>query len=150
MCLAGASGAGAELLAALPHPDLRVRYVWVPVLPPDDRAAAAAAAERFAEPRPAGPPSGGARRGPSGRATHYWDGKRGLAQRLGESLGISAKESLGVEGGPGLAWDVYLAYERGATDLSRPALWMHQLGVTHAPRLDTAVFRERVEGLLAS
>ena len=132
MCLAGASGAGAELLAALPHPDLRVRYVWVPVLPPDDRAAAAAAAERFAEPR----------------ATHYWDGERRLAQRLGESLGISAKESIGVEGGSGLAWDIYLAYERGTSDLFRPALWMHQLGVTHAPRLDAAVFRERVEGLL--
>ncbi len=142
MCLAGASGAGAELLAALPHPDLRVRYVWVPVLPPDDPAAAAAAAERFAEPRPDGPPSG--------RATHYWDGERGLAQRLGESLGISAKGSLGVEGGSGLAWDVYLAYERGATDLFSPAFWMHQLGVTHAPRLDTAAFRERVGGLLAS
>ena len=93
MCLAGASGAGAELLAALPHPDLRVRYVWVPVLPPDDRAAAAAAAERFAEPRPD--------ERPSGRATHYWDGERGLAQRLGESLGISAKGSLGVEGAQG-------------------------------------------------
>ncbi len=142
MCLAGASGAGAELLRAEPNPDLRVRYVWVPVLPPDDRAAAAAVAERFAEPRPDGRPSG--------RASHYWDGERGLAQRLGESLGISAKESLGVEGGPGLAWDVYLAYERGTTDLFSPALWMHQLGVTHAPRLDTAVFRKRVEGLLAS
>ncbi len=50
MCLSGASGVGAELLKALPHPDLRVRYVWVPVLPPDDRSAAEAAVERFAEP----------------------------------------------------------------------------------------------------
>ncbi len=132
MCLSGASGAGGELLAAVPHPDLRLRYVWVPVLPPDDRTAAEAAAERFAEPR----------------ARHYWDGERRLAQRLGESLGISARESLGAEGGSGLAWDVYLAYERGASDLFRPSFWMHQLGVTHAPRLDTAAFRQRVEGLL--
>ena len=132
MCLAGASGAGAELLKAEPHPDLRVRYVWVPVLPADDMAAATAAVERFAEPR----------------ATHYWDGERRLAQRLGEALGISAKESLGAEGGSGLAWDVYLAYERGAADLFSPKFWMHQLGVTHAPRLDAAAFRERVEGLL--
>ncbi len=142
MCLSGASGAGAELLAAVPHPDLRVHYVWAPVLPPDDRAAAEAAAKRLAEPRPDGRPSG--------RATHYWDGERRLAQRLGESLGISARESLGAEGGAGLAWDVYLAYERGASDLFRPAYWMHQLGVTHAPRLDTAVFRQRVEELLGA
>jgi hypothetical protein len=134
MCLSGASGTGAELLAAVPHPDLRLHYVWAPVLPPDDRAAAEAAAERLAEPR----------------ARHYWDGERRLAQRLGESLGISAKESLGVEGGAGLAWDVYLAYERGASDLFRPAFWVHQLGVTHAPRLDAVAFRRQVEELLGA
>ncbi len=132
MCLAGASGAGGELLAAVPHPDLRLSYVWVPVLPPDDRAAAEAAAERFAAPQ----------------ATHYWDSERRLAQRLGEALGISAQESLAAGSGSGLAWDVYLAYERGASDLFKPSFWMHQLGVTHAPRLDTAAFRQRVEGLL--
>jgi hypothetical protein len=132
MCLAGASGAGGELLAAVPHPDLRLSYVWVPVLPPDNIDAARAAVEGLTEPR----------------ATHYWDGERQLAIRLGESLGITAQQSLTAEGGSGLAWDVYLAYERGASDLFRPTFWMHQLGVTHAPRLDTAAFRQRVEGLL--
>ena len=132
MCLSGASGAGAELLAAVSHPDLRLSYVWAPMLPPDDQAAAEAAAERFAEPR----------------AAHYWDGERQLAQRLGESLGISAQESLAAGSGSGLAWDVYLAYERGESDLFRPSFWMHQLGVTHAPRLDAAAFRQQVEGLL--
>ncbi len=127
MCLAGASGAGAELLAAMPHPDLRLRYVWVPVLPPDNIDAARAAVEGLTEPR----------------ATHYWDGERQLANRLGESLGITAQQSLA-----GLAWDVYLAYEKGARDLFSPTFWMHQLGVTHAPPLDTAAFRQRVEGLL--
>ncbi len=140
MCLAGASGAGAELLKAEPNPDLRVRYMWVPVRPPDDMAAATAAVERFTEPRPDGRPSG--------RAVHYWDGERQLAQRLGKALGISAKESIGVEGGTGLAWDVYLAYEKGAADLFSPKFWMHQLGVTHAPRLDAAAFREHVARLL--
>ncbi len=140
MCLAGASGAGAELLKAFPHPDLRVRYVWVPVLPPDDAQAAAAAEERFAEPRPDGRPSG--------RAVHYWDGERRLAQHLGKALRISAQESVPVEGGSGLAWDVYLAYERGEADLFSPKLWMHQLGVTHAPRLDAAAFRVQVQDLL--
>ena len=114
-------------MAAVPHPDLRLRYVWVPVLPPDNIDAARAAAEGLTEPR----------------AAHYWDGERRLAQRLGESLGITAQQSLA-----GLAWDVYLAYERSESDLFRPSFWMHQLGVTHAPRLDTAAFRRRVEGLL--
>jgi len=133
MCLAGASGAGAELLAALPHPDLWLRYVWVPMLPADGLGAARASGERFAE----------------ARAVHYWDGERHLARRLALALGIPAWASLGVEGDVGLAWDIYLAYPRGTTDVDRPAFWMHQLGVTHAPRLDAAEFRRRVEGLLS-
>ncbi len=132
MCLAGASGAGAELLAAVPAQDLRAYYVWMPMLPPDDEAAAAAVAARFAEPR----------------ALHYWDGERRLARELGEALLISARDSIGAGSGPGFAWDVYLAYPRGAVDLTRPAFWMHQLAVTHAPRLDSAEWRQEVETLL--
>jgi hypothetical protein len=132
MCLAGASRAGAELLEAVPHPDLRLSFVWVPVLPPDNASTAADAARRFAAPR----------------AAHYFDAERALARRLAEALGISARQSLGVEGGAGLAWDVYLAYGRGATDLKRPDFWMHQLAVDRAPRLDAAALRARVEELL--
>ena len=105
MCLAGASGAGAELLAAVPHPDLRVYYVWVPMLPPDDEATAEAVAARFAEPR----------------ALHYWDGERRLARELGEALRISGDDSIGAGAAPGFAWDVYLAYPRGAAALDTPA-----------------------------
>src|SRR5437899_665312 len=47
MCLDGAVGAGAELLAAMPTADLCAYYVWVPMLPSDDRNAALAAAHRF-------------------------------------------------------------------------------------------------------
>ena len=132
MCLAGASGAGAELLAAVPAQGLRAYYVWVPMLPPDDEAAAEAASARLAEPC----------------ALHYWDGERHLARELGEALQISAHDSTGAGTGPGFAWDVYMAYPRGAVDLTRPAFWMHQLTVTHAPRLDAEVFRQRVEELL--
>ena len=132
MCLAGASGAGAELLAALSHPDLRVHFVWAPMLPPDGEAAAAAAAQRFAEPR----------------ARHYWDGERTLAREMATALRISARDSIGAGDGPGFAWDVYLAYPRGAVGLTRPAFWMHQLGVSHAPRLDAEAFRLGVERLL--
>ncbi len=93
MCLAGASGAGAELLAALPHPDLRAHYVWVPMLPPDDERAADIVAKRFA----------------AGRALHYWDGGRHLSRYLAGRLGISARQSTGAGAGGGFAWDVYLA-----------------------------------------
>ena len=132
MCLAGASGAGAELLAAVPAQDLRAYYVWVPMLPPDSVEAAAAASARLAEPR----------------ALHYWDGERRLARELGAALRISSRDSIGAGSGPGFAWDVYLAYPRGTAALEAPAFWMHQLGVTHAPRLDAAAFRQRVEELL--
>lgn len=118
----------------MPHTNLRAHFAWVPVLPPDSLAEAEAVAAKIADPR----------------ASHYWDGERELARRLAESLGISAKESLGIEGGPGLAWDVYAAYRRGNADLARPDFWMHQLAVKHAPRLDAGEFRQRVERLLAA
>ena len=134
MCLSGASGAGAELLAALPDPNLRTDYVWVPMLPPDSAEAAAVAAERFAEPR----------------ASHYWDGERALARAMAEALRISARDSIGAGDGPGFAWDIYLAYARGAAALEAPAFCMHQLAVPNAPRLDAERFRQRVEELLAA
>ena len=134
MCLAGASGAGAELLADVPAQDLQVHYVWVPMLPPDDEAAADAVAAHFAEPR----------------ALHYWDGERRLARELATALGISPHDSIGAGEGPGFAWDVYLAYPRGAPDVRNPSFWMHQLGVTHAPRLDAEAFRSWVERLLGA
>ena len=43
------------------------------------------------------------------------------------------------------AWDVYLAYGRGATEIERPDFWMHQLAVEHAPRLDAGVWLRRVQ-----
>ena len=71
-----------------------------------------------------------------------------LARRAGDALAIPAGPSIGVAGGFGLAWDVYLAYPRGAVDLTRPAFWMHQLAVTHAPRLEGEAFRQSVSALL--
>jgi len=126
MCLLGAARAGAELLAALPRPDLRAFYAWVPMLPPDTESAAQAAAQRFAEPR----------------ASHYWDGGRHLSAAVGAALGIDNAPA------GRLAWDVYLAYPRGEIALGRPDFWMHQLNEHDAPRLDAAVFRQRIEMLL--
>lgn len=102
------------------------------MLPDDDEPAARRAAIRFAEPR----------------ARHYWDGERRLAKQIARALGITARESIGVDGHEGFAWDVYLAYGPGKVDMERLDFWMHQLGVQHAPRLDPAVWREHVEQLL--
>jgi hypothetical protein len=134
MCLAGASGAGAELLRAIPDTSLRAYCVWVPMLPSDNKAAARAAAERFAEPR----------------AVHYWDGDRHLSRQLAVALGIETRRSAAAGDDPAFAWDVYLAYRRGNRDLWAPDSWMHQLAVEHAPTLDVDVFRERVNALLES
>ena len=75
MCLKGTSGAGAELLAAMPHADLRAYYVWVPMLPTDKEAAALSASERFTEPR----------------ATHYWDAERHLSHQMARALAIDTR-----------------------------------------------------------
>ncbi|MEX0801566.1 MAG: hypothetical protein WD379_10160 [Dehalococcoidia bacterium] len=132
VCVTGATIAGADLLAAVPNPDLRLYFAWIPVLPPDNLDEAKAIAATIPDPR----------------AAHYWDAGRALGRRMGEALGISAQESIGVSGGHGLAWDVYLAYARGDADVWRPDFWMHKLAVQHAPRLDGAGFRRRVERLL--
>lgn len=132
MCLQGASRAGAGLLDGIAAPDLHAFFAWVPMVPSDTRERAVSAAERFAEPR----------------AAHYWDGGRLLAARMARALAIGARESIGVDGEQGFAWDVYLAYGRGAADLEHPNFWMHQLQVSHAPRLDAADFHRRVADLL--
>jgi len=82
------------------------------------------------------------------RATHFWDAGRGLARVLGRALGISASESIPMARGAGAAWDVYLAYGRGDADIRAPRFWMHQLAVSHAPRLDAEEWRRGIEGLL--
>ncbi len=132
MCVEGASRAGAELLAAIPNENLRAHFVWVPMLPGDNERAALAGEQRFAEPR----------------AAHYWDGERHLARYMSSALGIDAR----IEAAPGdvkeFAWDVYLAYGRGATDIGHPDFWMHRLAVGHAPRLDGKVWRHRVREML--
>ena len=132
MCLEGASRAGAGLLASISDSRLRALYVWVPMLPPDNYDEAERTADRFVE----------------ARATHFWDSERHLARRMAQVLGIGSRESIGAAGQDGLAWDVYLAYRRGANALERPDFWMHQLGVKHAPRLDPDQWRRRVQEML--
>ncbi len=132
MCLQGASRAGAGLLAALQGESLTCFYAWAPVLPADS----------------AGPEGRPARRFADERARHYWDTGRRLAGALGPALSLPAIAPAGEPRPRALAWDVYLAYSRGVTDIERPDFWMHQLNMQHAPLLDEDVWRSRVEGLL--
>jgi hypothetical protein len=82
------------------------------------------------------------------RAAHYWDPQRHLPRKLGAALGINAAESIPMASGAGAAWDVYLAYGRGDTDIRAPRFWMHQLAVSHAPRLDAEEWRRGIGALL--
>jgi len=132
MCLTGASGAGAELLAAMPSADLRAYYVWVPMLPSDDRNAALAAADRFSAPR----------------AAHYWDSRRHLSRRMATTLAIDKRPSAAPGDESPFAWDVYLAYRRGNVDIAQPDFWMHQLALEHAPRFDATEWRSQIERLV--
>jgi len=120
------------VLTALPDADLRAQFIWVPMLPPDSQEAAETAALRFAEPR----------------ATHYWDSNRHLARHMSPALGIGSRAEVAVGDAKEFAWDVYLAYRRGNTDIAAPDFWMHQLAVTHAPRLDAAEWRHQVQAMV--
>ena len=131
MCLEGASRAGVDLLAAIPDDLLRAQFIWVPMLPLDNESAATNVSQRFA----------------GRRVTHYWDAERHLARHMGRALDIKPTESV-PEGDIGLAWDIYMAHAHGPKDIERPDFWMHQLAVTHAPRLDHDEWRKRVQALL--
>lgn len=62
-------------------------------------------------------------------------------------LRIDRQSSLSALG-QAIAWDVYLAYGRGKDLGQEPDFWMHQLNVTHAPRLDAAMWIAKVQALL--
>ena len=114
----------------MPSAGLRAYYAWLPVLPTDTRGAANRAASTFAEPR----------------AMHFWDERLDFARHIAAALGItSAQASVGVT--VDAAWDVYLAYSPGRRAIDQPDFWMHQLNLQHAPRLDAAIWRLRVEEL---
>ncbi len=102
--------------------------------PSDSETAAGLAADPIADPR----------------AAHYWDAQRHLTRELGVALGISASESIPMARGVGAAWDVYLAYGRGDSDIRSPRFWMHQLAVKHAPRLDLTEWVHVVEALVGN
>jgi hypothetical protein len=123
MCLRGASEVERTVLSRNESTNLAAFIVWVPQLHgtrPD-----AVQSSRTIDDR---------------RTRHYWDGSYVSGPAFERTLHIDEP-----------AWDVYLAYAPGirwtAELPPQPTYWMHQLGVTNAPRLDGKVFAEHVRAL---
>lgn len=82
---------------------------------------------------------------------HYWNPSGAFGRLLSQAVGPKNGER------PVYAWDVWLIYGPEAkwvgADPPRPRLLMHQLGAlrgsTEFPRLDSHVFAQQVQTLLA-
>src|SRR5262245_52652369 len=115
--------------------DPALYVIWAPVLRGDDLAAAQEAAKGV----------------PDARALQYWDADAALAKELADVLGIAERGA--KRPGRGLAWDVYLLYERTTrwSTAPKPAFWMHQLYDLEnaAPPLDGTVLRQKTASLIA-
>jgi hypothetical protein len=82
---------------------------------------------------------------------HYWNASGAFGQTLSQAVGLKNNEH------PVYAWDVWLIYGPEAkwegTNPPRPRLLMNQLGAlrgsTEFPHLDSRVFAQQVQALLA-
>jgi hypothetical protein len=107
--------------------DLRVYFVWQPVLPADKEDAALAHARAEKDPR----------------ARHVWDGANALGPAYGQPLPPPWKEPF--------AWDMVLLFPKGARwddELPRPSVYMYPRQAGEAPAFDAAAFGGRVAELL--
>src|SRR5262249_31900773 len=132
-CLRGVAAVQEHVLAKLGAPALRAYFVWLPVLPGDDLAAAKRSATRYLDPR----------------VTHFWDGERKLGLALGHALAIPPRTPVL----PPRAWAASPPSVRGVRwkpGPRRPTFWMHKLGGADklAPLLDGPGLREKVEAAL--
>jgi hypothetical protein len=119
-----------EVLGQLSSPSLRAYVVWLPVLEGDDLAGARRQAARLHDPRVA----------------QFWDPEARLGHTLAATLGLPRRPSSAADG---VAWDVYIVYNRGADWRAPPADWMHQLDAVDPSRvLDGKKLRARVQSLL--
>ena len=116
----------------MPGDTVRRYYVWLPVLATDDLQAAKAAAIQVNDPG----------------ALHFWDANLTFSRHMGSALNIGPSNAPDGTTTVGIAWDVYLLYERGNQDVEKPGFWMHQLDVRSVPRLDPAVLAARAQGML--
>lgn len=118
-----------EVLAKVPGDGVAVFVVWIPTFPGDSKEKAVSARSLVSD----------------RRARHFWDGERGLGKRYHDLL--SLPEAVGV------AWDIYVVFDREVGWESSPPLpvfWQHQLSVVdEANRLDGETFREALEARLS-
>lgn len=108
-----------SILKKFPDSDLDVTIVWIDMLASDNAEAARRSAKMFDDPR--------VRQFHDPRATHL--AGKAFAHGL-------------IREGRGLAWDIYLFYDKGARwdeHPPKPAEWMHQLG--GGQRADATRFR---------
>ena len=113
-----------EVLEKIPHSDVRVYAVWVPILRTDVKLSVPQATKRFTD----------------ARVSHYWDGEGNLVKGYARTLEID-----------GPAWDIYLLYGRDAEwkqEAPAPTFWMDQLGLEKGTPFDGGKLAESVKQLL--
>ena len=97
-----------SVLEAFPNADIDVSIIWIDMLRSDNAAAAAQSAKMFDDPRV--------------RQFHDPRGSRLAGKAFAHEL---------IREGAGVAWDIYIFYDRDARwdeNPPKPIDWMHQLG----------------------
>lgn len=121
-CLKNAGELQREVLEKNPTQDLAVILIWLKVLSTDTETAAAAAAERFSDPR----------------ITHYWDPARLLNAQLLDAITFDINLSL---------YDVFLLYDKKTVwgkRLPRPGYWMQEYKGAPGPWWNASEFAAQV------
>ena len=103
--------------------DIGVYAVWVPILGFDSKASLPQATKRFSDPR----------------VRQYWDAKAELSRAYAPILKAD-----------GVAWDVYLLFDRGAEWKDQPPVpvfVMDKIGLPNGKRLDGAELARELSAL---
>ena len=119
-CVFGAEAVKASVLDAYPDADIQVSVVWIDMLPSDNEGWALKSSALFGNP-------------PDRRLKQFHDPNKRTGRAFARDL---------LYKGGGVAWDVYLYYDKDAVwndTLPEPVEWYHQLG--GGRRADPALFR---------
>jgi len=119
-CVFGAEAVKASVLDAYPDADIQVSVVWIDMLPSDNQGAALMSSALFGE-------------RPDPRLKQFHDPNKRTGRAFARDL---------LYAGGGVAWDVYLYYDKLAVwndTPPEPVEWYHQLG--GGRRADPAKFR---------
>ncbi len=112
--------------------NLRVYYVWQPILPSDNLAAARGMAQKISD-----------------RRVHFfWDVKHRLGDDVGAVLNMTKGMPRSANGKWRVAWDMYLLYPPGTKwgkAPPKPTYWQHQLwGLPRHNALNGKVLRAEI------